>query len=262
LIAAHRRLVDGAALQKSAAFSSIDLVQQGYGGRASRRPRHLQQGYARIARGEYGEAIAEFRRAAATDPLIVDPFSRSSSMTQAVAALRQGRTADARSSLERFDGRARFVRSAARAGPVYWTDAQYDKSVEALTTAIQKNPRDERSRLALSRVLSSAGRGSDAERALHEMLQILPDSALAHAWLAAGYEDAGRVADARQEFEIAADSVTAGRGAFFAVDRPSGCCSGRLPPVPSTPCSTQSPPDRTMRNPQAPGPCAAAAGSR
>jgi len=216
LIAAHRRLVDGAALQKSAPFSSIDLVQQAMGDAPVVAPVIYRQGYARIARGEYGEAIAEFRRAAATDPLIVDPFSRSSSMTQAVMALRQGRTAEARSSLERFDGLRDSSEAQRVLGLVYWTDAQYDKSVEALTTAIQKNPRDERSRLALSRVLSSAGRGSDAERALHEMLQILPDSALAHAWLAAGYEDAGRVADARQEFEIAADSVTAGRGAFFA----------------------------------------------
>ena len=67
--------------------------------------------------------------------------------------------------------------------------------------AIQKNPANERARLALARVLSAAGHEADAERALRELLQVLPDSALARVWLGQLYEAANRFADARREFE-------------------------------------------------------------
>ena len=101
-------------------------------------------------------------------------------------------------------------------GLIYWTDSQYDKSVEELGIAIQKNPRDERSRLALSRVLSSAGRDADAQRALEETIRVLPDSALARWWLGWGLERLNQFADARREFERAAPSVIAGRSVIFA----------------------------------------------
>jgi len=216
LIATYRTRLDDGANGRAVVFSGIDLLQQGSGEVSDIPPVIYQQGYARVARGEYGEAIAEFRRAAATDPLIVDPFSRSASMARAIAALRQGRTADARSLLERADGRGDSSEAHRVLGLIYWTDAEYDKSVAELAAAIQQHPRDERSHLALSRVLTSAGRHAEAERALHETLRILPDSALAHVWLGSAYEAINRFADARQEFERAASSVTAGRGALFA----------------------------------------------
>ena len=59
-------------------------------------------------------------------------------------------------------------------GLIYWADSQDDKSIEQLEIAIRGNPRDERSRLALARVLTSAGRDSDAERALRETIQRPP----------------------------------------------------------------------------------------
>ena len=216
LLAAYRTLADGDAQTKVVPFSAIDPLQRGSGEAPDVAPVLYRQGFARLALGEYREAITEFRRAAATDALVVDPFSRSESMTRAIAALRQGRTAEARSLLERADGRDASSEAHRVLGLIYWTDSRYDQSVAELTAAIRTHSRDERSRIALSRVLNAAGRHADAERALRETIEVLPDSALAHVWLGRASEDANRFDEARQEFEIAAPGVFAGRGAFFA----------------------------------------------
>jgi tetratricopeptide (TPR) repeat protein len=173
------------------------------------------RGYARIAHGEYTEAIAEFRNAAATDPMIADPAARSASTMRAVAALRQGRSAEARSLLEHSDALEDSSEAHRILGMAYWMDAQDDKSIEQLQIAIRRNPGEERARVALARVLSSAGQDSDAERALRETLDALPDSALARWWLGWGYERVNRFADARREFELAAAGAVAGRSRFY-----------------------------------------------
>ena len=216
LMETYRGLIAADVRAQSVPFAGLDVLRHGSGATIGIAPAIYRQGYARLARGEYGEAIAELRRASASDPLVVDPFSRSAEMAQAVAALRQGRTAEARAVLERSDAAAGSSEAQRVLGLIYWTDSEHDKSVEALARAIRKNPRDERSRVALSRVLSSGGRDADAERTLHDTLQFLPDSALAHVWLGSAYEARNRFAEARREFEIAAPAVIAGRAAFFA----------------------------------------------
>ena len=165
---------------------------------------------------KYTEAIAEFRKAAAIDPLVTDPAARSASMTQAVAALRQGRLEQARSLLEGAEALRDSSEAHRVLGLIYWANAQDDKSIGELQTAIRRNPSDERSRLALARVLSSAGRDSDAERTLLDTIQAFPESALARWWLGLEHERVNRFADARREFELAAPSAVAGRGRFFA----------------------------------------------
>ena len=216
LRASYRALADGGAQRTSVPFSGIDPLQRGSGEAPDAPPVLYRQGFARLALGEYGEAITEFRRAAATDPLVVNPFSRSESMTQAIAALRQGRTAEGRSLLERADGRDGSSEAHRVLGLIYWTESRYDQSVAELTAAIRAHSRDERSRLALARVLSAAGRHSDAERALRETIAVLPDSPLTRLWLGRTCEDTNRLDEARQQFEIAAPDVLTGRGAFFA----------------------------------------------
>jgi superkiller protein 3 len=94
---------------------------------------------------------------------------------------------------------------------IYWGESAFDKSIEQLEAAIRLNPVDERSRLALSRVLSSAGRDADAQRALQDTLRVIPASGRAHWWLATSYEHVNRFADARREFEQAASMAVAGR---------------------------------------------------
>jgi len=159
------------------------------------------QAYRDLAHGEFERAIAGFRTAVAGDPLLADPAAGSGLMTRAFAALRQGRVTEARSLLEQ-SGPPRDSSEAHRVlGLVYWAQSEYDRSIAALTTAISLSPRDERARLALARVLNSAGRDADAERALHDAARVLPDSVLVHWWQALAYEQVNRLADARKEAE-------------------------------------------------------------
>ena len=137
-------------------------------------------GFEQLARGELRPAIDELRRAASTDPLVKGPLEGSSE--------------------------AHRVR-----GLIYFAESEFDKSIEQLEAAIRLNPGDERSRLALSQVLTSAGRDADAQRALEETLRAIPASGRAHWWLATSYEHVNRFADARHEFEQAASSAVAGR---------------------------------------------------
>src|SRR4029078_11165206 len=51
-------------------------------------------------------------------------------------------------------------------GVAYWADGQFDKSIQQFTVAIQLEPRDERSRIALADELVVAGRTTAAQQAL------------------------------------------------------------------------------------------------
>jgi len=168
-------------------------------------------GFERLTRGEFREAIEEFRRAGSSDPLVTGGSAPLSFMSRALAALRQGRLAEARSLLEQPGTSGDSSETRRVLGLVYWAESDVDKSVAQFDAAIRMNPGDERARLALSRVLSSAGRDADAERALHETIRIIPASARAHWWLATLYERVNRFADARREFEQAAAKAVAGR---------------------------------------------------
>ncbi len=216
LAAAYRRLLQDGARARTAPFASIELSPDSVAATPVAPPAAYARAYALIARGEHNEAIAEFRKAASIDPLIADPAARSPSMMKAVAALRQGRLAEARSLLEHLDSLHDSSEAHRVLGLIYWTESLYDKSVEELAISIQRNPRNERSRLALSRVLSSAERNSDAERALQETIDVFPDSTLAHWWLGLNLERLNQFANARKEFEQAAAGVIAGRGTVFA----------------------------------------------
>jgi tetratricopeptide (TPR) repeat protein len=142
--------------------------------------------FERLARGELRSAIEEFRRAASNDPLVKGPFDGSSE--------------------------AHRVR-----GLLHFAQSEFDKSIEQLEAAIRLNPGDERSRLALSRVLSSAGRDADAQRALEDTLRAIPASGRAHWWLATSYEHVNRFADARREYEHAASMAVAGRSHLLGI---------------------------------------------
>ena len=216
LAEAYRSLSRDKPRAKAAPFIAIGVLRESASEEPVLPPVAYAQGFARIARGEYTEAIAEFRKAAANDPLLTDPAARSASMTQAVTALRQGRLEQARALLEGAEALRDSSEAHRVLGLIHWANAQDDKSIGELEIAIRRNPRDERSRLALARVLSSAGRDQDAERALQETIQLFPDSAQARWWLGLGHERVNRFADARREFELAAPSAVAGRSRFFA----------------------------------------------
>jgi tetratricopeptide (TPR) repeat protein len=171
-------------------------------------------GYARITRGDYEGAIAEFRRAAVLDPLLVDPAAARPGIVQAGAALRERRVAEARALLEQADARQESSEVRRLLGLTYWVESQDERSLEQFAIAIQRNPRDERARLALARVLSSAGRYDEAARALEEALRVLPDAPLLRFWLGSEYDRLNRGTDARRELEAAAAGAIGGAGAI------------------------------------------------
>jgi tetratricopeptide (TPR) repeat protein len=229
LSAAYQRLVRESAPPKAAPFSRIGLFQEVAKEELVIPPAAYAPGYALISRGEYSEAIAEFRRAAAIDPLLTDPAAGSASMTNAVAALRQGRLADARAVLESAPGLRDSSEAHRVLGLIYWAGSQHDKSIEQLEIAVQRNPRDERSRLALARVIASTGRDQDAQRILQDAIQVLPDSALARSWLGSGFQRLNRPAEARQEFERAVSAAIDGRATLYALIGQLASASADLP---------------------------------
>jgi tetratricopeptide (TPR) repeat protein len=212
----YRRLLADGARNKASPFPTVGLLNDRAGGTPILPQAAYAPGYALVADGEYAEAIDRFKNAAAGDPLVTDPASRSRSMMQAVAALRQGRVAEARSLVERSAVLETGSSEAFRIlGGIDNVDSQYDESLTHLQAAIQRNPTNERARLAFARVLTAAGRDDEAERALQETIRVLPDSALAHWWLGSLFERLNQFADARREFELAARSAVAGKSQFL-----------------------------------------------
>jgi tetratricopeptide (TPR) repeat protein len=213
----YRRLLRDSAREKASPFPTVGLLNDRAGSPPILPPIAYAAGFARLASGDYSEAIARFRNAAAIDPLVMDPASRSRPMMQAVAALRQGRLAEARSLVERSALLESGSSEAHRIlGAIDSVDSRYDESIAHLETAIRRNPGDERSRLALARVLTAAGRDDEAERALKETIRVLPDSTLARWWLGSSYERRNRFEDARREFALAAAGAAAGGHALYA----------------------------------------------
>lgn len=213
----YLRLLRDSAREKATPFPTVGLLNDRAGSAPILPPAAYAQGFARLAGGDYSEAIARFRNAAAIDPLVVDPASRSRPMMQAVASLRQGRLAEARSLVERSAVLEAGSSEAHRIlGGIDSVDSRYDESVAHLEAAIRRNPGDERSRLALARVLTAAGRDEEAERALQETIRVLPGSTLARWWLGSSYERRNRFEDARREFALAAAGAAAGGHALYA----------------------------------------------
>ena len=204
----------------SAPFPDFTLLQAAAGGPPLLPLATYSRAYQLFARGEYETAIAEFRTGAANDPLVSDPASGSPLLTRAIGELRQGRLNAARATIEQSDVLTASSEAQRVLGLVYAAESQYDKSIDALTAAIRRSPHNERARVALSRVLASAGREGEAERVLQETLTTYPDSALARWWLATTYERANRFAEAQREFErTAAVAISGSSGLHAAIGR-------------------------------------------
>ncbi len=219
---AYRKILNEAARRAVAPFGVSRLQQRHVDAPVLPFARYAK-GYARLAAGDYDGALAELRAAAASDPLVTDPAARSVPIVRAVTALRDGRLADARSLFDQTNTLPDSSETHRILALIYWASSDYDKSVEQLSLAIEKDPRDERSRLALARVLTSSGRDADAERALLETIQAFPDSSLAHWWLGLHYERLDRHADARREIEYATAGAVVGRaGLYTAIGRLAG----------------------------------------
>jgi tetratricopeptide (TPR) repeat protein len=183
-------------------FVRVGLLRQPAGVAPLFPPAAYVKAFARLADGDFEQAIAEFRTVAARagSPLQDDD------MREGAAALRRGdlRSAIARASsaVERYPDRPEPRRLL---GLAYRADEQYDRSVEHLAAAVRLNPSDDLARQALADVFVLARRPADAERVLLAAIDAIPDAGGAHYQLALVLQSAGRNADAIRELERAAE---------------------------------------------------------
>jgi tetratricopeptide (TPR) repeat protein len=213
----------------SAPFTRLSLLQPAASGPPLLPLAEYSKAYRHIVRREYDKAITEFRSAADRDPLVADPATGSAAIIRAISALRQGRLSDAEALIQQ-SGRLGESSEAHRVlGLVYWARSEHGKSVAELTTAISRSPRNERARLALARVLASAGRDDESTLALEETIRILPDCMLAHWWLALAHEKVNRFTEARLESELVAAAAVAGASPLHASVGRSAVSAADLP---------------------------------
>jgi tetratricopeptide (TPR) repeat protein len=200
-----RVIASDGSVQSSAPFERASLLRQVSGVAPIFPLETYRNGFSLLLTGSYDRAVAEIRRAAAEDPIVVESGQAGDSVAEAATALRRGQMPLALRTLE----------SAVAAGPnrleahrilgvAYWADGRFDESIAQFRAAIRLSPRDERSRLALADVLVEAGQVVEAEHVLEETIALLPDSGGAHYRLGQAFQALSLLPRAVQEFEVAA----------------------------------------------------------
>jgi tetratricopeptide (TPR) repeat protein len=212
-----RRLASVPPDRHIALFPEVSLLQDRAAATPVFSPARYTEGFAFVAEGRYDEAIASFRRAVTSDPLVVDAPARLEHLRADIARLRDGDVEQVLSSL------LAAAASSPRSSEIHrilagaYADAGEDKkSIEHLGTAVGLAPDDERASVALGRALDHAGRLEEAERVLKTTVARNPQSADAHSALADLYESSKRGRDALHELEVAVSfTVIAGKGALY-----------------------------------------------
>jgi tetratricopeptide (TPR) repeat protein len=161
------------------------------------------EGFARLQRGDYQGAIAQFGEAAARDPLASPPVERAEAMGQAATAVRDGSIDAAvrhlKVAIELEPGRAEAHRML---GSAYLANQQEDDAIGELKTAVRLGPGDERTQLSLANAFVLSGRYPEAEQALRQTIAALPASGRAHYALGRLYQRQGESEKALREFEV------------------------------------------------------------
>jgi len=205
----------GATNGPASPFERVSLFRQAAGVAPIFPLQPYRQGFALLIAGNYEQAVAAFKRAAADDPLIAYSPGTVDAVVDAGAALRRAQLPLALSELEAAIVKAPDRSEAHRLlGVAYWADGQDDKSIAQLNAAIRLASHDERSRIALADVLIDTGRFAQAEQSLKETVQAIPDSGLAHYRLGQLHQTLTMLPQAVHEFETAA-----GLGPLVGMDR-------------------------------------------
>jgi len=177
LLDAVRDVIRGRRTQPPSRFPQAGPIDEAGGGA----PRFPLARYADIfasaLQGQIDETIARMKAAAATDPLIVDPASRSVGMQQAAASLRRGNLRDALAALETVVKASPASSEAHRMlGTAAGIAGDSRKSVLHFETALRIRPDDERSWIALANTQTEAGLLADARRTLEKAVTAIPGS--------------------------------------------------------------------------------------
>jgi tetratricopeptide (TPR) repeat protein len=176
-------------------------------------PAAYADGFASMMAGRFRQALAEFRAAAARDPLVIDPAGRHERVRLGIAALRDRRGAAA---IEHLEAAVTTLPASSEAhrvlGVVYRAVGRVGDSIRRFETVVKLAPRDERARVALGTALAEAGRLDEAERALRDAIAALPASGSARWALADLYEKLSRGPEAVATLREAASlTIPAGK---------------------------------------------------
>ena len=212
LVEAQRR---GQRLPVGASIPDLRLIPD----RASKTPVFVPAAYAdgfdAVAAGDYPRALRSFRAAAARDPLVIDRALQSNEKSLGISRLRAGMMVEAIGPLE--SAAASNVNSSEAhrlLGTAHGAIGNDSLAVGHLRRAITLAPDDERSRLALARVLRDARRLDEAADSLRETLLHIPRSTEAR-WMLANVRE-GLGADATGDLQAAADvPVIAGKSDLY-----------------------------------------------
>jgi tetratricopeptide (TPR) repeat protein len=184
LTAAYRRALTLKTRPSSAPFTAAVPPPPDIGDAPLLLPAAYAPGYAQLRSGNASGAIAQFRAAIQSDPLVSDPALGSAAMTAGSAALRQGRVSAAR---DQFRTAVQQVPASSEAHRLLALACLFDfdpeTSISELKAAVRLRPNDERSRILLARLLTQQGDPSQSEGLLRATITALPDSSLARLWL-------------------------------------------------------------------------------
>jgi tetratricopeptide (TPR) repeat protein len=170
-----------------------------------------------LSNARYGDAIDAFRKAAATDPLVTDSALQSEEAKAGAAALRRQ---DARAAIGALTTAAERNPNSSEVhrllGLALSLDRRDRDSIEHLKAAIQRNSRDERSRLALADVLFESGDPAGTRQVLVELTQTISGSAQGHWKLARLDQTFDDEASALKSFQASSElPLLAGRSHLY-----------------------------------------------
>jgi tetratricopeptide (TPR) repeat protein len=200
----------------STPFVRIGLLRETPGVAPVFVPARYADGFRLLHAGRYDEAVAMLQQAIERDPLAATDDTLDERV-HAAAALRDGSLTDAIARLERAVVQRPDATELRRILAVaYAGDERYGPSLEQLSAAIQRDGRDERSRLTSVEILIASGQTDAAERMLVETIAVLPESAQAHYRLARLYQAQSRIQEAIAAFTSSAERpVLVGRDFLY-----------------------------------------------
>jgi tetratricopeptide (TPR) repeat protein len=205
---------DGAA---GGPFERIDLLRQPSGVAPVFAEARYVDGFAKLADGNYVEAVARFKAAAGFDPLVSGAPEVRERRARAASLLRGGQVQAARALLESGiiepsdDSETHRI-----LGMTCWVGGDIGCAITRLRTAVRLASSDARARLMLADVLLDDGRAAEAERELTETLDRGLVSGRAHDQLGQLYQRQALLPQAAKAFHLANQyGPIVGRDFFF-----------------------------------------------
>jgi tetratricopeptide (TPR) repeat protein len=177
LAAVERELLAGSRPRAASMFTTLSSIVDDAGGAVAFVPAAYARGFSPVLKGDLNSGLAALRTAVASDPLLVDPAITTDTMKRGISALRQGLVGNAIEQLEATVAlRADSAEAHRLLATAYGVNGDAVRSLQHLREAVRLNPRDERARLALVRMLDDTGAQTDTSAAVRAAIAQLPDA--------------------------------------------------------------------------------------